>query len=91
LRLSESSDSSESWDHKADPNSASLDDIRKDLLDSYEYIQSRLNIDIFEAGGSSMVDGSRCCALGWSAGGANVVYLVSRPPTLPLDGPLTKI
>jgi hypothetical protein len=38
-----------------------------------------------------MVDGSRCCAFGWSAGGANVVYLVSRPPTLPHDGQLTSI
>jgi len=64
-------------------NSACLDEIREDLLDSYEYIHSRLNADIFEAGGSSMVDGTRCCVFGWSAGGANSIFLVSRLTSFP--------
>lgn len=58
--------------------SVTMDEIRGDLLDGYEYAQSRMNKDIFEAGGTCTVDASRSCAFGWSAGAGNAVYLVSR-------------
>lgn len=46
------------------------------MLDCYEYIQTRLSTDVFEAGGVSIIDGSRCCVIGWSAGAGNAVYMV---------------
>lgn len=60
-----------------------LGDIREDLLDAYKYVQKQINVDLLEAGAIYTLDGSRTCALGWSAGASNVLWLVSRLGHLP--------
>ena len=54
--------------------------IISDLLDSYEYVQSQMGLrgDLHKAGATIDIDPRRCAALGWSAGGSSVIYLVSQ-------------
>jgi hypothetical protein len=54
--------------------------IISDLLDSYKYVHSQtgLRADLIKAGAMIDVDPRRCAALGWSAGGSSVIYLVSQ-------------
>jgi hypothetical protein len=60
--------------------SADMKAIIADLLDSYKYVQSQtgLRADLIKAGAMIDVDPRRCAALGWSAGGSSVIYLVSQ-------------
>ena len=53
--------------------------IISDLLDSYKYVQSQTGLrkDLHKAGAVIDMDPRRCAALGWSAGGSSVIYLVS--------------
>jgi hypothetical protein len=73
--------------------------IISDLLDSYKYVQSQTGLreDLHKAGALIDVDPRRCAALGWSAGGSSVIYLVSlgsggnckwRDSNIPVSGDL---
>jgi hypothetical protein len=54
-----------------------ITDIRQDLVDGYRYVHANLNTDLREAGSKALIDASRCSYFGWSAGGGNVLYMVS--------------
>jgi hypothetical protein len=61
-------------------HSVDMKAIISDLLDSYKYVQSQTGLreDLHKAGALIDVDPRRCAALGWSAGGSSVIYLVSQ-------------
>jgi hypothetical protein len=60
-------------------HSVDMKAIITDLLNSYNYIHSQTGLreDLHKAGALIDVDPRRCAALGWSAGGSSVIYLVS--------------
>lgn len=57
--------------------SVTLKEIREDLFDAYVYIQEKLN-DAIQASrdDSPLIDTTRCCVTGGSAGGAATMWLV---------------
>lgn len=56
----------------------SLKEIRADLIDAYVYIQEKLNDAVQkERKGSPLIDTTRCCVTGGSAGGSATMWLVS--------------
>jgi hypothetical protein len=61
-------------------HSVDMKAIISDLLESYKYVQSQTGLreGLHKAGALIDVDPRRCAALGWSAGGSSVIYLVSH-------------